>query len=142
MTVWDVVEDLKPPMRSPSSGTISLRKSAGLVLLGRAPHAGGGQDRTRASPDLLLLYFSRPAVGVSVFGRHMHRLGLWGVLAGWGVLNCWTLVSGSSVDSDLTLTVAASGCTAFELNGLPQKFGYSLTVEAWTLGTCAASSVR
>ena len=74
--------------------------------------------------------------------EYMRRLGLWEVVTACGLICSSTLVLGSSIDSELTLTVAAGGCTAFELNGLPQKFGYSETVDAWTLGTCAASTVR
>ena len=69
-------------------------------------------------------------------------MSLWEVVTVCGLLCSSASVLGSSIDSDLTLTVAAGGCTAFELDGLPQKFGYSETIDAWTLGTCAASTVR
>ena len=64
------------------------------------------------------------------------------VVAGLGLLAFARVAAGNSINTDLSLTVAANGCSGFELNSLPQKFGYDLLVEAWSLGACEASSVR
>ena len=45
-----------------------------------------------------------------------------------GLLSTAALAGASSINSDISMTIDGGACAGFELDGLPQKFGYTLEV--------------